>query len=101
MADPGSARAVYSISVASELTGVTPQMLRVYERKGLLTPHRTQGGTRRYSGQDVDVIESITNLLAAGVNLAGVGHVLALRSETERLRGELERLRPEQPSPEH
>ena len=51
--DLGADRALYSISVTSELTGVNPQMLRAYEQKGLLTPYRTQGGTRRYSGQDV------------------------------------------------
>ena len=67
------------------MTGVNPQMLRVYEQKGLLAPYRTQGGTRRYSGQDVDTIGEITTLLAAGLNLAGVEHVLQLRAETQRL----------------
>lgn len=101
MADPGADRAVYSISVTAELTGVHPQMLRVYEQKGLLAPYRTSGGTRRYSGQDVDAIEAITGLLAAGLNLAGVEHVLRLRSETQRLQGELDRLRAEQTPLEH
>jgi MerR family transcriptional regulator/heat shock protein HspR len=91
--DLGADRALYSISVTSELTGVNPQMLRVYEQKGLLAPYRTKGGTRRYSGQDVDTIGEITTLLAAGLNLAGVEHVLELRSETQRLQGELDRLR--------
>lgn len=93
MADLGADRALYSISVTSELTGVNPQMLRVYEQKGLLTPHRTRGGTRRYSGNDVDTIAEITTLLAAGLNLAGVDHVLQLRSETRRLQDELDRIR--------
>ena len=48
MVDLGADRALFSISVASEVTGVNPQMLRVYEQKGLLEPHRTDGGTRRY-----------------------------------------------------
>ena len=93
MVDLGADRALYSISVTSELTGVNPQMLRVYEQKGLLAPHRTQGGTRRYSSEDVDTVGEITTLLAAGLNLAGIEKVLQLRSETQRLRGELDRLR--------
>ena len=93
MVDLGADRALYSISVTSELTGVNPQMLRVYEQKGLLAPHRTQGGTRRYSSEDVDTVGEITTLLAAGLNLAGIEQVLQLRSETQRLRGELDRLR--------
>lgn len=97
MVDLGADRALYSISVTSELTGVNPQMLRVYEQKGLLAPYRTQGGTRRYSGQDVDTIGEITTLLAAGLNLAGIEQVLQLRSETRRLQGELDRLRSDAP----
>jgi MerR family transcriptional regulator/heat shock protein HspR len=92
-ADLGDGRALYSISVTAELTGVNPQMLRAYESKGLLTPFRTKGGTRRYSGRDLDRIGEVTTLLAAGLNLAGVEHVLALRAETLRLRAEIDRLR--------
>jgi MerR family transcriptional regulator/heat shock protein HspR len=93
MVDLGADRALYSISVTSELTGVNPQMLRTYEQKGLLAPYRTEGGTRRYSGHDLDRIREITTLLAAGLNLAGIEHVLRLRSENRRLREELEGLR--------
>ena len=93
MVELGADRALYSISVTAELTDVNPQMLRVYEQKGLVAPFRTHGGTRRYSGQDVDRIREITTLLAAGLNLAGVEHVLELRSENHRLRGELDQLR--------
>lgn len=93
MVDHGAHQAVYSISVTSELTGVHPQMLRMYEQKGLLTPHRTDGGTRRYSGNDVDRISEIATLLAAGLNLAGTEQVLLLRAENHRLRGELSQLR--------
>jgi MerR family transcriptional regulator/heat shock protein HspR len=86
-------RALYGISVAAELTGSNPQMLRVYESKGLLEPQRTDGGTRRYSRNDIDRIKQITTLLGAGLNLAGVQHVLALEEETDQLRTEIERLR--------
>ena len=86
-------RALYGISVAAELTGSNPQMLRVYESKGLLEPQRTDGGTRRYSRNDLDRIKQITTLLGAGLNLAGVQHVLALEEETDQLRTEIEGLR--------
>ncbi len=89
----GLSHAVYSISVASELSGVDPQMLRVYEQRGLLTPFRTDGGTRRYSADDLERVASITALLGEGLNLAGIGHVLRLREETQRLTDELGELR--------
>jgi len=85
-------QAVYSISVASELSGVDPQMLRAYEQRGLLTPFRTEGGTRRYSPDDVDRISDITSLLGDGLNLAGIGQVLQLRQETRRLAGQVGQL---------
>ena len=86
-------RALYGISVAAELTGINPQMLRVYESKGLLEPERTDGGTRQYSRNDIDRIKQITTLLGSGLNLAGVQQVLALEAETDQLRTEIERLR--------
>lgn len=89
----GDRAALYPISVTSELTGVNPQMLRTYESRGLLTPYRTDGGTRRYSGHDLERIGRITDLLAAGLNLAGVEHVFRLQAETEQLRAEVASLR--------
>lgn len=83
-------RAVFAISVAAELTGVSPQGLRGYEDKGLLQPHRTPGGTRRYSRNDLDRVEEITDLLESGVNLAGIVHILQLRAEADRLRALVE-----------
>jgi MerR family transcriptional regulator, heat shock protein HspR len=91
--DIGNSQAVYPISVASELSGVDPQMLRVYEQRGLLSPYRTEGGTRRYSADDLERIAAITALLGEGLNLAGVGQVLALRKETRELADELGELR--------
>jgi DNA-binding transcriptional MerR regulator len=84
--------AIYSISVASELSGVDPQMLRAYEQRGLLTPFRTDGGTRRYSRDDLDRISDITSLLGDGLNLAGIGQVLQLRQETRRLAAQVGQL---------
>ena len=82
-------RAVYVISVAAELAGVHPQTLRIYERKGLLDPARTQGGSRRYSEGDIAQLRRIQDLTAAGLNLEGVKRVLALEAEIERLEAEI------------
>ena len=84
--------ALYAISVAGELTGVDPQMLRIYENRGLLTPFRTDGGTRRYSGRDIERIERISTYLDAGLNLAGIERVFALEAETDDLRDHVRRL---------
>ncbi len=87
--------AVYVISVAAELAGVHPQTLRIYERKGLLGPARTLGGSRRYSDEDIDVLRRIQDLTAAGLNLEGVRRVIELEAEVDRLRQELAEARAE------
>jgi MerR family transcriptional regulator, heat shock protein HspR len=86
-------RAVYVISVAAELAGVHPQTLRIYERKGLVDPARTIGGSRRYSEADIELLRRIQELTTDGLNLAGVQRVLALESEVARLRAELAKIR--------
>ena len=83
-------RGVYAISVAADLVGTGVQNLRVYERRGLLTPSRTDGGTRLYSDDDVARLRRIAELLEAGLNLAGVAMVLDLEKETARLRRRLD-----------
>jgi MerR family transcriptional regulator, heat shock protein HspR len=95
MSDSSRARAVYVISVAAELAGVHPQTLRIYERKGLLEPARTGGGSRRYSEDDIALLQRIQDLTEAGLNLAGVKRVLELEAENERLRSELDHARSE------
>ena len=82
-------RALYVISVAAELAGVHPQTLRIYERKGLVDPARTGGGSRRYSDRDIARLRRIQELTAAGLNLEGVRRVIALEDENERLRAAL------------
>lgn len=86
-------RAVYVISVAAELAGVHPQTLRIYERKGLVDPARTAGGSRRYSDDDIAMLRRIQDLTTEGLNLAGVQRVLELETQVAHLRAELERLR--------
>ena len=87
------ARGVYAISVAAELTGAAVQNLRVYERRGLVDPSRTDGGTRRYSDDDLDRVRRILSLLEDGLNLAGVAMVLDLEDDNARLRERLRRTR--------
>jgi MerR family transcriptional regulator/heat shock protein HspR len=86
--DPG--RGVYGISVAAELSGMGVQNLRLYERRGLLEPDRTDGGTRRYSRDDVDRLRRISALLGDGLNLAGIAMVLGLEADNAELRAELD-----------
>jgi MerR family transcriptional regulator/heat shock protein HspR len=78
------------ISVAAELAGVHPQTLRIYERKGLVDPGRTTGGSRRYSEIDIERVRRIQDLTAAGLNLEGVRRVIELEEEVRGLRAELE-----------
>jgi len=89
-------RAVYVISVAAELAGVHPQTLRIYERKGLVTPRRTAGNSRRYSDRDIDLLKRIQELTQEhGVNLAGARMIIDLLSQVEELRGRLDELQVE------
>lgn len=85
--------AVYIISVAAEMSGMHPQTLRIYERRGLIEPYRTPGGTRRYSEEDIERLQLIQELTNAGVNLEGVRRILKLEVENERLKAQNERLR--------
>ena len=86
-------RAVFVISVAAELAGMHPQTLRIYERKGLIDPFRTPGGTRRYSQEDIERLQLIQDLTSEGLNLEGVRRILALQEENRRLKKKVDRLR--------
>jgi MerR family transcriptional regulator, heat shock protein HspR len=86
-------QAVYVISVAAELAGMHPQTLRIYERRGLVMPARTQGGNRRYSDADIEVLRRIAQLADEGMNLEGIRRVMQLEAEIERLRAELDEAR--------
>ena len=82
---PASDRGVYGISVAAELSGIPVQSLRVYERHGLLRPARSDGGTRRYSPDDLARLQRISALVDAGVNLAGIARILSLEDDNAAL----------------
>jgi MerR family transcriptional regulator/heat shock protein HspR len=88
---------VYAISVAASMVSMEIQSLRVYERRGLVTPDRTAGGTRLYSADDIDVLHRIRDLLGEGLNLAGVARVLELEGEVARLRRRLQGAGPGRP----
>lgn len=87
MTDP--TKPLYAISVAAGLSGTTIQNLRAYERHGLLSPDRTDGGTRRYSDHDVTRLTYIRELLDDGLNIAGIQRVLLLEAEIAGLRAAL------------
>lgn len=87
------ARAVFVISVAAELAGMHPQTLRIYERRGLIDPYRTPGGTRRYSQEDIERLTLIQTLTSRGLNLEGVKQVMDLQTEVQRLRSDVAELR--------
>jgi MerR family transcriptional regulator/heat shock protein HspR len=88
-------RALYIISVAAELAGVHPQTLRIYERKGLIEPSRTEGRSRRYSDRDIALLQRIQELTNEGVSLVGVRKVLELEAELDDARDRIEELRAE------
>ncbi|WP_420435096.1 heat shock protein transcriptional repressor HspR [Candidatus Poriferisocius sp.] len=93
MIDPrGRDRAVYVISVAAELAGIHPQTLRIYDRRGLVQPARTGGGSRRYSDADIDRLRRVHELTSEGMNLDGVERVLALEAEVARLKAQVANL---------
>ncbi len=90
---PDRDAAVYVMSVAADLVGLHPQTLRLYERRGLLEPARSDGGNRRYSDADLDQLRRITDLTDRGVNIEGVCHILKLEAELTALRRQLDRAR--------
>jgi MerR family transcriptional regulator/heat shock protein HspR len=82
---PAPDHGVYGISVAAELSGVAVQSLRLYERYGLLAPDRSDGGTRRYSADDLARLRRISELVDAGINLAGIARILGLEDDNAEL----------------
>jgi MerR family transcriptional regulator/heat shock protein HspR len=90
---PNRDAAVYVMSVAADLAGLHPQTLRLYERRGLLEPARTDGGNRRYSDADLDQLRRIAELSDAGVNIEGVRRILELEARVATLTRALEQAR--------
>jgi len=81
---------VYGIAVAAELVGLPEATLRLFESRGLLTPSRSDGGTRRYSDDDIERLQRAISLREDGVNIAGIARVLELEDENADLRGQLD-----------
>ncbi len=90
---PDKLEAVYVISVAASLAGMHPQTLRIYERRGLIEPFRTPGGTRRYSNADLERLSLIQDLTSQGINIEGVKRIMQLQAENRALRSEVSHLR--------
>jgi MerR family transcriptional regulator/heat shock protein HspR len=82
---------LYMISVVSEMLGIHPQTLRIYEREGFIKPKRSGGNTRLYSEEDVQRLEMVLRLTRElGVNLAGVDVILSMREKMEQMQREME-----------
>jgi MerR family transcriptional regulator, heat shock protein HspR len=97
---PDAEQGVFAISFAAELSGLHPQTLRVYEREGLIDPERSVGGTRRYSGHDVQRLRHIAGLTDIGINIAGIKMVLQLQEENRRLQAQIQKFRARLQEPE-
>ncbi len=78
---------VFVISVAAQLTGMHPQTLRGYDRIGLVSPGRSGGGGRRYSLRDIELLQWVAELTAAGIGIEGVRRILELQHQVTTLRG--------------
>lgn len=82
---------LFMISVVSEMLGIHPQTLRLYEREGFIKPKRSGGNTRLYSEEDVERLEMVLRLTRElGVNLAGVEVILSMREKMEQMQREME-----------
>lgn len=89
MNSPRDTRPLFVISVAASLSGLHPQTLRVWERRGLVRPARTEGGRRRYSQADIARLERIIALSEQGINVAGIARILALEERIAHLEASL------------
>ncbi len=80
------------ISVVARMLNVHPQTLRLYEREGLVAPHRTKRA-RLYSVEDVERLAMILRLTRElGVNRSGVEIILRLRHRLEVFQREMEEM---------
>lgn len=71
----------FTISAAAKLTGLHQQTIRSYEQRGLITPHRTPGGTRMYSWNDISTLQSISAMSCAGITIEGIHRILELEQK--------------------
>jgi MerR family transcriptional regulator, heat shock protein HspR len=84
---------LYMIGVVADMLKLHPQTLRMYEKKGLIRPARTEGQTRRYSAEDVEEIARVTRLARdLGVNLAGIEIILKMRRRMLDMQTQIENL---------
>ncbi|EYT60225.1 MerR family transcriptional regulator [Microbacterium sp. UCD-TDU] len=84
---------LYGIAVAAQLVDLPEATLRLFESKGLLTPARSEGGTRRYSDDDIERLRRAASLREDGVNIAGIARMLDLQDANDHLQVRNEQLR--------
>mgnify|MGYP000070619916 CR=1 FL=1 len=81
---------LYGIAVAAQLVDLPEATIRLFESKGLLAPARSDGGTRRYSDDDITRLRRAAALRGDGINIAGIARVLDLQDENADLREALD-----------
>jgi MerR family transcriptional regulator, heat shock protein HspR len=80
---------IYTVAQATELLGVNPPTLRRWEREGLVSPRRSEGGQRRYSRRDLEQLKRVARLAGEGVTTTGIRRVLELQDRVDRLEDRL------------
>jgi MerR family transcriptional regulator/heat shock protein HspR len=87
----GKSKGAYMISSVAEQYQIHPQTLRLYEREGLLKPSRSDGNTRLYTDEDLELLEVVLHLTRdLGVNLAGVEIILNMRAKMSEMQSQIE-----------
>ena len=87
----GKSKGAYMISSVAEQYQIHPQTLRLYEREGLIKPSRSDGNTRLYTDEDLEVLEVVLHLTRdLGVNLAGVEIILNMRAKMSEMQSQIE-----------
>jgi DNA-binding transcriptional MerR regulator len=66
----------YPLRAAARLTGLSPELLRAWERRyGAVQPARTPGGTRRYTASDLERLRLLKAAVDAGRRIGHVAHL--------------------------
>ena len=83
----------FTMSQAAELLGVQAAFLRSLDGSGVLQPHRSPGGHRRYSRQQLALAGRVRELLDDGHSLASAEAIVTLQDQLADARADADRLR--------
>jgi DNA-binding transcriptional MerR regulator len=72
----GSDAVTYPVRVAAGMTGLKPELIRAWEtRYGAVQPSRTEGGSRRYSDEDLHRLRLLRDVVDAGHRIGRIAHL--------------------------